>query len=205
MSDATYDALACACGHQSFVGDDPLLLSLNNAITEDEFFDWLSTIPGRNPLLYLELKIDGMCVAVRYRNGVPNKAKSRKMAVPVEVLGLPELPGVDGWLVGEAWHPLGRDAAVAAIRRRDAGAGVQWTAFSACEADRQRLPDELLCQWWATCREPEQGIRLWNLWREGRIARGTPSDGLVVSVACPTTRERMGSSKRAPRYKLALK
>lgn len=204
MSDADYDRLARLTGHQSFTTAE--LPSLNNARCPDDLFAWVESIPLSDRLFHLELKVDGVSVLVRYENGQPVEARTRKLSVPVECLDLPRRPdGFSGTARGEAWHPRGRGFAAGRLRARDASAGLLWMPFCASVDERNLWPIEFLSRWHITTDSTAEILECWAAWKGGEIAPGVPSDGLVITVADPPTRSRLGCGKRAPRYSLALK
>lgn len=203
MTDSAYDALARMVGHQSFVTAE--LPSLDNAICESEFYEWLDRIPAADRNFYVEPKIDGVSVLVQYQDGQPVAARTRKLDVPVQTLALPCRPGFTGAARGEAWHPDGRPYASGRIRARDAAASIRWTPFCSSAAERQDWPAEALAPWHLSTGDPEQLLAVWASWRAGHICPGLPTDGLVVKLASPDARARLGSTKRAPLWALALK
>jgi NAD-dependent DNA ligase len=198
LTDREYDQLALAVGHKAEISD-PDMKSLNNAIDEDEFLDWVDTVPSRDRFFYVELKCDGVSAILDYS---ATTLRTRRMTLD---LGLVPPITTQQVVRGEIWHSNGRAYAAGRVRANDATAGLQFMPFCNSPAERLLYPSEIVSPWHIATDKLADIIDAWEAWRDGRLCPSFPSDGIVVKCALGDTRRRLGTGKRAPRWAIALK
>ncbi|MGB5133651.1 MAG: hypothetical protein WBN89_00595 [Prochlorococcaceae cyanobacterium] len=202
LSDAQFDELARRCGYESMV--TPELLSLQNAIDPDELQQWLND--RGNPVVWCEVKCDGVAALVTYEDDTATAIRTRRQERSAAIAHLPHLPGFTGRVKGELWSERGRPWAAGRIRANDTAAGVRFMLHCADASEHASAPEQHRSPWSATLHGAAQIIEAWDAWRNGELPLGSmPTDGLVISVADPSARAELGSSKRVPLFALALK
>lgn len=204
LRDAEYDAISRAIG---FLGaTTPELLSLDNAITADELQAWLERLPSPETPLHAEVKCDGVAGLATYRNSQPVSIRTRKQERSPGIAELPVMPGFSGTIKGELWSERGRPWAAARIRADDHTAGLRFMLHCSSPEEHEATPEQHRSPWAATLQGLDAITEAWEAWLAGELPLdGMPSDGLVLSVACPNLRASLGRSARAPRWALALK
>lgn len=221
MSDAAYDQLLAQLREKAphapeLDSDAVALLSLDN----QPFDYWYATLPVDTTMV-VQPKIDGCSVGLRYVHGQLKAAWTRSgrcaMATALLVPSIPRTIKQDGTVEihGELYgmdFASSQKAAARALNRRPSGDGLLFCAYrivgskgsESCSMEQLRkfgfdVPDTLVCTF------PSQVKELHQKWIDGKVFDSWPTDGIVVKVFDHAVQRKLGESKVAPNWALAMK
>lgn len=197
------------------------LLSLD-AMDLQDWLDRLAHAKVRDPLFTVTPKVDGCALALVYQGGKLVQAYTRTGTCAMHLATLvPTIPQavrcsgelrIRGELYDHATHKQSTPAA--ALRRKVPNAqGLSFTAFNILDpqgmnhSEQLTLLDGMGFQVlpWFFASTAAQVRTLHQEWRQGSAWVGIPTDGIVVTLDCAETQERLGCAARTPRYAMAMK
>lgn len=202
-------------------GGGSALLSLD---TGETFMSWYSTLPVKTSLV-VQPKIDGCAVALTYVDGVLSAACTRSGRDVLDrmkmIAGVPPSISQPGLVQvnGELYHPgfadkpsKSQQRAAVHLNKKPNPDGLRFCAYTlVCAQDDESQSRSLLRKWnfetldALACTQPQEVERLHQDWVAGRLFASWPTDGIVVKVHDHAVQKRLGASKKAPKWALAMK
>lgn len=196
------------------------LLSLDNGT----FMAWYESLPARTSLI-VQPKIDGCSVGLTYVNGELRGAITRSgRDVLTRMKMIPSVPLsiVEQGVVqvnGELYNPTFVDKpsksqqhSATHLNKKPKPEGLRFCAYTLVGASGNETQSMSLLRKWRfetpdsmACTDPEHVKHLHEEWLGQRIFRSWPTDGIVVKVHDHALQRKLGATKTAPRWALAMK